>query len=76
MVNIFKVKGKIRIIPLILLTILPLLGGLVVGYLNRNSMNIYNNIKLPSFAPPGYVFPIVWSILYILMGFASYGIYM
>lgn len=76
MVNIFKVKEKIRIIPLILLTILPLLGGLVVGYLNRNSMNIYNNIKLPSFAPPGYVFPIVWSILYILMGFASYRIYM
>lgn len=74
--NIFKVKGKVRIIPLILLTILPLAGGAIVGYLTRNSISIYSNIKLPSFAPPGYLFPIIWSILYILMGFASYRIYM
>ena len=29
----------------------------------------------PSFAPPGILFPIVWTILYILMGVSSYLIY-
>lgn len=74
--SIFKVKGKIKVIPLIILTILPLLGGGIVGYLNRNSMNIYMNIERPSFAPPAIVFIVVWTILYLLMGFASYRIYM
>ena len=29
----------------------------------------------PSFSPPGYLFPIVWTILYILMGISSYLVY-
>ncbi len=30
---------------------------------------------MPSFAPPGFLFPIVWTILYVLMGVSSYIIY-
>lgn len=30
---------------------------------------------MPSFAPPGWLFPIVWTILYVLMGISSYMIY-
>lgn len=33
----------------------------------------YETLKQPLFAPPGIVFPIVWTILYVLMG-VSYGI--
>ena len=30
---------------------------------------------MPSFAPPGWLFPVVWTILYVLMGISSYMIY-
>ena len=38
-------------------------------------MMTFNNIKKPALSPPGIAFPIVWSILYVLMGIASYLIY-
>ena len=36
----------------------------------------YNSLKKSKITPPNYVFPIVWSILYTLMGIAFYKIYM
>ena len=56
---------------LIYYILLPLIiGG--VGYLLGGSTDIYTKIIRPSFAPPAILFPIVWSILYILMGISSY----
>ena len=52
--------------------LVPLLVGGLVGFLTSNYIN-YNNLIQPSFAPPGILFPIVWTILYTLMG-VSYGI--
>lgn len=46
--------------------------GVLSTLLTMNNQNIYNYINVPSFAPPGFLFPIVWSILYILMGISSY----
>lgn len=37
-----------------------------------NSMEVYKNMEKPSIAPPGWLFPVVWTILFILMGIASY----
>ncbi|WP_066894302.1 TspO/MBR family protein [Clostridium nigeriense] len=70
-----KVKRNIKIIPLLLNIIIPLLGGLIVGYINRNSMDTYRNLKKFVFTPPDIVFAVVWIILYILMGIAAYRIY-
>ena len=39
-------------------------------------MNTYEMLKKPFFTPPAIVFPIVWTILYILMGIAAYRIFM
>lgn len=39
------------------------------------NMDIYSQINLPPFAPPTIVFPIGWTILYILMGISSAIIY-
>lgn len=47
------------------------IGGLS-AFFTMNSMNIYQNINRPKLAPPGYIFPIVWTILYVLMGISSY----
>jgi tryptophan-rich sensory protein len=32
---------------------------------------IYDELCLPESAPPGFVFPIIWSVLYLLIGAAS-----
>ncbi len=44
----------------------PLVLGAIVGLITKNQSSNYDGIV------PGFVFPIVWSILYILMGISSY----
>ncbi len=52
--------------------IIPLALGGIVGFITSGSMD-YEQLRQPPLAPPGILFPIVWSILYILMG-VSFGI--
>ncbi|MBR5228082.1 MAG: tryptophan-rich sensory protein [Clostridia bacterium] len=47
--------------------LIPLLVGGIVGFIMSGSMD-YDELVKPPLAPPGIVFPIVWSILYVLMG--------
>ena len=51
---------------------IPLVLGGIVGLVISKFMD-YNTLTKPPFSPPGFIFGIVWSILYILMGI-SYGI--
>ena len=39
-------------------------AGALVGYLTRDGMDFFHALNKPGFAPPGWLFPIVWSILY------------
>ncbi|MBQ1246033.1 MAG: tryptophan-rich sensory protein, partial [Clostridia bacterium] len=55
--------------------LIPLAVGLLSAYLTRDSMDLYESIVRPALAPPGIVFPIVWTILYTLMGIGSAMIY-
>lgn len=52
--------------------LIPVVIGGVVGFIISGAMD-YNDLQKPILAPPSIVFPIVWTILYILMG-VSYGI--
>ena len=52
--------------------LIPLTIGALSGFLTFNSMQNFENITKPPLSPPGFLFPIVWTILYILMGIASY----
>lgn len=54
---------------------IPLLIGLIIGLITMNSMDVYKELLLPKYAPPGFIFPIAWTILYTLMGIASYIVY-
>lgn len=60
----FKTYAKAILIPVVV-------GG-IVGLIISGSID-YNSLKQPPLSPPSIFFPIVWSILYILMGI-SYGI--
>ena len=59
---------------LIISILIPLAAGFI-GNLLGNSSQGYNELIQPSFAPPGFIFPIVWTILYTLMGISFYIIY-
>jgi len=55
-----------------LLILLPwFLGGLIF----KTDTYFYNSINKPVFAPKSIIFPIVWTILYILIAFSIYKIY-
>ena len=60
----FKIYAKSILIPVVV--------GLIIGAITSSSIE-YNILIKPAFAPPGILFPIVWTNLYILMG-VSYGI--
>ncbi len=55
--------------------LIPIGVGLLSAYLTRDSMDIYQSIVKPELAPPAIAFPVVWTILYILMGVGSVIIY-
>ena len=57
---------------LIICLAIPLAVGGLSALLTGGSMQQYGQIRQPPFAPPGWVFPVVWTILYLLMGYASY----
>ncbi len=63
---------KINKKSLIINILIPLAVGGVAALLTRNSMMLYENVKKPPLSPPAAVFPIVWTILYILMGISAY----
>lgn len=42
--------------------------GALSAFLTKDSMDIYESINTPPLTPPGWLFPVVWSILYVLMG--------
>lgn len=51
--------------------------GALAGFLTRDASQIYSEtITKPPLSPPGIVFPIVWAILYLLMGIGAARIYL
>lgn len=45
-------------------------GGLS-ALLSRGGMEVFSHLKQPAFAPPGWVFPAVWTLLYVLMAISA-----
>jgi tryptophan-rich sensory protein len=50
--------------------------GLLSGLLAGDSGAVYQTLNQPPLAPPGWVFPVAWAILYALMGLAAGLIYL
>lgn len=47
---------------------LPLAVGGLAAWLTMGSMSQYAALVQPPLAPPAWIFPIAWTILYVLMG--------
>lgn len=63
-----KAKTKSLIINLAI----PLAVGGLSALLTKDSMVVFDFVKKPPLSPPAWLFPVVWTILYILMGLAAY----
>lgn len=66
-----KIKWK----ELIISVAISLGVGLLSSFFTRNSMDVFTNIQKPPLTPPAWLFPVVWTILYVLMGISAYIIY-
>lgn len=51
---------------------IPLLVGGLSALITRGGMDTFETINKPALSPPGWLFPVVWTVLFILMGIASY----
>lgn len=57
---------------LIICLLIPLAVGGLAAWLTMGSMAQFAALAQPLLSPPGWVFPVVWTILYLLMGWASF----
>lgn len=62
--------GKVK--NYVIAVLIPVVLGAVVGFIISGSMD-YEMLKKPALSPPPALFPVMWTILYVLMGI-SYGI--
>jgi len=64
-----------KIKPYVISVAIALAVGGLSALLTKDSMNMYSEIVKPKLAPPGWIFPVVWSILFFLMGISSARVY-
>jgi len=62
-----KIKWK----QLLICLAIPLGVGGLSALLTKDSMETFAQLNQPPLSPPGWLFPVVWTLLYTLMGIAS-----
>ena len=67
-VIILKIKWK----TLLICIAIPLAVGILAGIITRSAMDDFSALDQPPLSPPSWLFPVVWSILYVLMGISLY----
>ena len=64
-----------KIWRIVLSIAVPLGGGFIISLFTRDVMMKFGNFNQPPLSPPAILFPIAWTVLYVLMGLASYFIW-
>ena len=67
-----NMKPNIKWKPLLLALALPLAVGGFSAFLTRDGMKAFAALRQPPLSPPAWLFPVVWTLLYLSMGLASY----
>jgi tryptophan-rich sensory protein len=64
-------------LPYIICAVIALAVGGLSALLSMNGMEMYtDNLLKPPLSPPAWIFPVVWTILYVLMGIGAARIWM
>jgi len=66
-----KTQTKYAVKVFIIAILIPLAIGGASALLTMGNMDIYEELQTPPLSPPSILFPIVWTVLYILMGISS-----
>ena len=61
-----KTKNNIKLFAISIA--IPVIVGLLSAFITMDNMGIYKEVQTPPLSPPSILFPIVWTILYVLMG--------
>lgn len=71
------VKKRVGIRPLMFVCalVIPLATGGLSSFLTSDAVTQYAMMEKPALSPPGILFPVVWTVLYLMMGIASYFIF-
>ena len=70
--KVYENMKKIDIKKLIFYILITYLIGVLPSIFVFKNMSTYNTLNKPPLSPPSIVFPIAWSILYLLMGISIY----
>ena len=68
---LMKKETKNTVLTFAAAVIIPLAVGGLSAFLTRDNMNIYEEVNTPPLSPPSFLFPVVWTVLYFLMGISS-----
>lgn len=60
-----------KVLPMAISVGAALFVGGLSAFLTKGSMPVYSALNLPALAPPSWVFPIVWTVLFVMMGIAA-----
>lgn len=69
------VTSNIKWKSLLINIAIPLAIGGIASLIVNNGFDSYSEVTKPALSPPPRLFPVVWTILYILMGVSTYLIY-
>lgn len=64
------------VLALILSILIAQAAGLIGSFATRPNIDTwYRGLDKPGFTPPDWIFPVVWPLLYLLMGIAAWLVY-
>ena len=63
-----KINWKLLVICIAI----PLAVGGAAALLTGGGMEVFESVNQPPLSPPAWLFPVVWTVLYTLMGISSY----
>ena len=61
--------------PYIIEILIALLVGGLSAYLTKDAMSDFEALAKPPLSPPGFLFPVVWTVLFVLMGISAAIVY-
>lgn len=70
-----KISGLGKAWRIMLAIMVPLDGGVIISLFTQDTMMKFGQFNQPPLAPPAILFPIAWTLLYTLMGLASFYIW-
>ncbi|MBP3792424.1 MAG: tryptophan-rich sensory protein [Ruminococcus sp.] len=70
--SIKKFINELKVKPFVIFLAIPFVVQLLSYFVTKGSMDIYDRVKIPPLSPPSWLFPVVWTVLFGLMGISSY----